>query len=411
MSKIEKLIQELCPDGVEYVTLGSIGTQFSGLRGKSKKDFQEGNAKFATYTDIFNYFKFAKATGLVQINSGENQTELQKGDILFTASSENADEVAMTSVVTADLSEPTYMNSFCFGIRPNDSEQFSPDFLAHFLRSSRMRQELSRCANGVTRYNVSKPRLMKIKIPVPPLEVQQEIVRVLDLFTSLEAELEARRLQYEHYRNQIIEELKADSEMVPFSKLGRWMGGKTPSKKEPKYWIDGEIPWVSPKDMGSQEITSSLDLLNQVVLEENVLKKVPENSLLFVVRSSILAKRLPVAITRTITTINQDLRALVPSQELNAEYLFHATNAVSSDILRRAMKSGGSVNSIEVPKLMKIQIPIPSREKQDEIALRLNSFTRYISDISSGLPAEIEARRQQYEYYRDKLVTFKEKTA
>ena len=114
----------------------------------------------------------------------------------------------MSSVVTSKLVDAVYLNSFCFGFRPNDLSLFDAGYLKYIFRSSAVRKQIIQTANGVTRFNISKKLFGRIEIPVPPLPVQEEIVRILDSFSSLEAELEAeleaRRKQYAHYRDQLL---------------------------------------------------------------------------------------------------------------------------------------------------------------------------------------------------------------
>ncbi|HON97151.1 MAG TPA: restriction endonuclease subunit S, partial [Bacteroidales bacterium] len=210
MNKIEQLIQQYCPDGVEFKKLGELGVFYGGLNGKSKNDFYGGNAKFVTYMNVFsNIAVNTNIDTFVKIDENENQNKIELGDVLFTGSSETPDECGMSSVLTEMITEPLYLNSFCFGFRLHDKKMFLPDFLKYLFRDSSIRKQIGQTASGVTRFNVSKKRFAKIIIPIPPLPVQQEIVNILDKFTELEiqleaeleAELEARKKQYEYYRN------------------------------------------------------------------------------------------------------------------------------------------------------------------------------------------------------------------
>lgn len=209
MSHIDKLIAKLCAKGVEFKSLGEVGTIFGGLTGKSKADFANGNARFVSYLNVFNNIAVnVEANDFVKIAAGERQRTLKRGDILFTGSSETPDEVGMSSVVTSDVSKPLYLNSFCIGYRLNDPKILDPEFSKYLFRSEEVRKQLVRTASGVTRFNVSKARLAKVCISTPPIEIQREIVKVLDTFTGLEAvleaELEARRKQYKHYRDSLL---------------------------------------------------------------------------------------------------------------------------------------------------------------------------------------------------------------
>lgn len=195
------------------VALGELGSFFGGLTGKSKADFTDGNARFVTYMNVLT--NIAVRTDLdyfVRVAPGERQRTLAYGDILFTGSSESAAEAGMTSVVTTRLSEPLYLNSFCIGFRPRDLDIIDPEFAKHLFRSSSMRTQIIKTANGVTRFNVSKERLAKIEVPLPSRGEQRRVGRVLDslealttnLGVGLPAELLARRKQYEHYRDRLL---------------------------------------------------------------------------------------------------------------------------------------------------------------------------------------------------------------
>ena len=209
MSRLEELIKNLCPDGVEYKTLGELGEFYGGLSGKTKEDFKDGNAKFITYMNVYtNPALKINVTDTVKGAPGEKQNCVQYGDVLFTGSSETPDECGMSSVLTEKTEEMIYLNSFCFGYRFENLNKFNPGFLKHVFRSHELRKQIGRTASGVTRFNVSKEKMRKVKIPVPPLEVQDEIVRILDNFTNLTAELTAeldsRKKQYEYYRDSLL---------------------------------------------------------------------------------------------------------------------------------------------------------------------------------------------------------------
>jgi len=209
MNNVEKLIAQHCPEGIEFRKLGEIGDFYGGLTGKSKNDFQGGNAKFVTYMNVFS--NIATKTDInifVRIGENENQNRVEYGDVLFTGSSETPDECGMSSVLTEKITEPLYLNSFCFGLRFRDKDLFLPDFLKYLFRDENIRKQIGQTASGVTRFNISKKRFAKVIIPIPPIPVQQEIVNILDKFTQLdaelEAELEARRKQYEYYRGKLL---------------------------------------------------------------------------------------------------------------------------------------------------------------------------------------------------------------
>ena len=118
LSKLEQLIEELCPDGVEYKSLGELGFFYGGLSGKSKDDFNNGSAKFITYMNVFSNLELKlDVMDTVKISSNEKQNTLQYGDVIFTGSSETSDACGMSSVLTIKSDEELYLNSFCFIFR------------------------------------------------------------------------------------------------------------------------------------------------------------------------------------------------------------------------------------------------------------------------------------------------------
>ena len=141
--------------GYKQLTLGECGCFYSGLNGKSKADFENGGARYITYMNVYSHI----ATQLeiddrVRVLPDERQNFIQKGDVLFTGSSETPEECGMSSVVTSDLSERIYLNSFCFGFRFNDKSFYLPDFAKFLFRSTVLRRQIVKTASGVTRYNV-----------------------------------------------------------------------------------------------------------------------------------------------------------------------------------------------------------------------------------------------------------------
>jgi len=172
MNKIEKLMTELCPKGVEFKKLSDLGYFYGGLTGKDKNDFSDGNAKFITYMNVFsNIAVRLDITNFVKVGENENQNRVELGDILFTGSSETPEECGMSSVLTIHTNEPLYLNSFCFGFRLNDKTLFLPDFLKYLFRGEELRRQIVKTASGVTRFNVSKKRMEKVLVPVPPIEI------------------------------------------------------------------------------------------------------------------------------------------------------------------------------------------------------------------------------------------------
>ncbi len=135
----------------------------------------------------------------------------------------------------------------------------------------------------------------------------------------------------------------------------------------------------------------------------------PKDCIAIVTRSGILKHTFPIAFIPFETTVNQDIKILVPQTGVLPKYVFFAMKAYSEDIRTKAKKQGGTVDSLEFQKVLDFEIPLPNLEEQRCIVSVIEKLDTLCDDIFTGLPAEIAARQKQYEYYRDKLLTFKEK--
>lgn len=158
-------------DAWEQRKLGEVGETYTGLSGKSKDDFGHGSGKFITYMNVFsNPVASSNMTEAIEIDDRQNKVRF--GDVLFTTSSETPNEVGMSSV-WLENAENTYLNSFCFGYRP--TAEYNSYYLAYMLRSSSMRKKITFLAQGISRYNISKNKMMDIEMPIPSIDEQRQI--------------------------------------------------------------------------------------------------------------------------------------------------------------------------------------------------------------------------------------------
>lgn len=163
----------------ESKKLNEIGQSFNGLVGKSKEDFGEGEA-YITYKQIFDHRKInLNNINFVNISPNDTQNMVKKGDIFFTTSSETANEVAYCSVILDDFEFPLYLNSFCFGYRPNSTKIFNSAYASFYFRSNIFRNKIKHLAQGSTRFNISKIAFMNVLIHLPMLEEQTKIANFL----------------------------------------------------------------------------------------------------------------------------------------------------------------------------------------------------------------------------------------
>ncbi|NBI33434.1 restriction endonuclease subunit S, partial [Enterorhabdus sp. P55] len=165
----------------EQRKLGDYGVTYGGLSGKTKEDFGHGDASFVPYTNVFdNPITDVERLESVEIDSRQNRVKF--GDVLFTVSSETPEEVGMSSVWLADRPN-VYLNSFCFGYRQKGI--FEPYYLAYMLRSQSVRSSLALLAQGISRFNISKKRVMELEVPCPRIEEQKQIGALFQKLDSL----------------------------------------------------------------------------------------------------------------------------------------------------------------------------------------------------------------------------------
>lgn len=411
MKSIDELIAEFCPDGVEYKPLRELGDFYGGLTGKCKDDFGNGNAKFISYMNVYsNPATNLEVSDMVRIGQNEKQNQIQYGDVLFTGSSETPEECAMSSVVTTDITEPIYLNSFCFGFRLFDKSLYYPGFLKHLLRGEATRKQLHKTASVVTRFNVSKQRMASVIIPRPCIEIQREIVRILDGFTGLidelEAELAARRKQYEQYRDRVLESDIGTYKKVTVSDVCKNIcSGGTPTAGNGKFY-NGNIPWLRTQEVDWRDIVKTSLTITEEGLSNSSAKWIPANCVIVAMYGATAGK---VAINRIPLTTNQACCNLEIDENV-AEYKF-VFYWLSYRYAQLKKLGQGTQSNINAAIVKKFPINLPSLQEQKRIVEILDKFDALCNDETAGLAAEISARKKQYEYYRDKLLTFKRKAS
>ena len=421
MSKLEKLIQQYCPDGVEWKALYSITKQFSGMTGVSNKWAEEGNCVFIDYNNVYNHTSVDTTALKKATVKSLKQNRLKKGDILFTSASETPDECALSSVIEKDLPDGVFLDDHLFGLRLLDeySSVISPSYLKYAFRSEQFRFQIKKVVRGATRHYVSKVDFMKLEIPVPPLPVQEEIVRILDAFTELQAKLQAelqkRKQQYNYYLDNLLNFKninrggQAEARWMKMSEVFEIRNGYTPSKAKKEFWEGGTIPWFRMEDIRQ----------NGRILSDSILHITPKGVKgkgLFKANSIILATTATIgehALIIADSLANQQFTNLSIRKslenELSVKYVYYYFFVI--DEWCKANTNVSNFASVDMSKFYNLLIPIPSLAEQNRIVAILDRFDTLTNDLTSGLPAEMEKRRQQYEFYRDKLLTFKRKEA
>lgn len=404
---LEKLL-----DGaeVEWKTLDEISSIYGGLTGKGKADFENGNALYVPYKNIFNNIEVDfNSLETVNVSNDEKQYTIKYGDVLFTGSSETAEEAGMSSAVTTKTEQKIYLNSFSFGLRFNDDVELLPEFSKFLFRTLSIRKEIVKSASGVTRFNISKARFKKIKIPIPPLSVQTEIVRILDALTALTSELTSeltlRRKQYEYYREKLLseEELgkvgfkwKTLEELVENTQNIRWKN----NTKTYRY-ID-----LTSVDRENNNITGTTEI-NALNAPSRAQKIVKENDVIFATtrptqqRVALISKEFSDEIASTgYCVLRAKTNIVLP------KWLFYFLSTINFKNYVEENQSGSAYPAISDSKVKEFRIPIPEVTIQQSIIEKLDKFYSLTNSLLHGLPKEINNRTKQYSYYQKELLNF-----
>lgn len=405
MSRIDELLAEFAPQGVSLRSLGELG-EFVRGNGLQKSDLLEVGFPAIHYGQIHTYYGIwtDASKSFTAPDLAAKLRHAHHGDLIIATTSEDDAAVAKATAWLGNTDVAVSGDAYIY------RHSLDPKFVSYFFASDRFQEQKARFVTGTKVRRISSDALSKIRIPVPPPEVQAEIVRILDQFTQLEAELEAeleaRRQQYAYYRRVMLRRVAAEN--VTLASLGKWQGGITPSKGDSRYWANGDIPWLASMDISDESTDEIRGRVTEVALRETSLKIVPAPSVAVVMRSNILRRRLPIGFVKVDTTLNQDMRALIPRDGVDAEYVYQVLRADSEEIRNQCVRTDGSMAAVNSRDFFAWEIPLPPIEEQGRIASELQSFDALVNNLSIGLPAELAARRQQYEYYRDKLMTFEE---
>lgn len=387
MNKIDELIKKYCPNGVEYRKIGDVA------------NYEQSSKYIVKCTDYNDDYKIPVLTaGQTFILGYTNETVG-----LYEASE------STPVIIFDDFTGSFKWVNFSFKVKSSAMKMITAKegilirYLFHLMGY------LNYTSNEHKRLWISI--YSELRVPVPSLEVQREIVRVLDSFTlltaELTAELTARKKQYDFYRDKLLTYNK-EYPMKALADLGKWTGGKTPTMAEKSFWEDGTIPWISSKDMKASTLSDTQDHITEKAVKEASMTVYPANSIAVVTRSGILKHTFPVAYVPFETTVNQDIKMLVVNEDILPRYAFHVIQGKGRDILAKTKKQGGTVDSLDFQKVLAYKVPIPSIEEQKKLVEVLDNFEAICTDLNIGLPAEIEVRQKQYEYYRDLLLTFAE---
>lgn len=409
MSRLDSMIQELCQDGVEYKTLDDLFVLKNGYTPSKKNDeyWHNGTVPWFRLEDI-------RTNGRVLSDAKQHVTSKAVKGSLFPA---NSIIVSTTATIGehALIESPFLINQqlTCVSVKEQFKAQINIKFVFYYFEI--LKEDLKRIASQSGNMPiVSLAKMKQLLMPLPPLEVQEEIVRLLDDFTAKTAELqtelnkeyEARKKQYEYYRDTLL----TKNEQIPRVKLCeiatslyRGAGIKRDQVTEKG------IPCVRYGEIYTTYDTCFSDCVSHTDVKYLASPKYFEHGdILFAITGESVED-----IAKSIAYLGHDKclaggDIVVMKHNQNPRYLTH----VLSTGMARAQKSKGKVKNkvvhSSVPSIEQIEIPLPSLDDQQKYADILDDFYLVLNKLQSELPAEIESRQKQYEYYRDKLLTFKE---
>ena len=393
MSKLDELIRELCPDGVESVPLWSVtiwDKKFSSV--DRKKQPKIINYSYLLASDLF----------ALQVDGGDVfllSTGEQTGWTTKELASENLREGEVVTIPWGKSRPVTdcikyYKGKFVTAdnriMTSNDTKKLNNKYLYYWIMSQGRVIDTFYRGSGIKHPDMAK--VLDMWIPIPPLEIQCEIVRILDNFTNLTAELTAeltaRKTQYNYYRNKLLSfDAQKSIRTAPLADIAEISTGSSNTDDAVE---DGIYPFY----VRSQEPLRK----NEYEFDEEAIITAGDGVGVGKVFHYANGKY----------ALHQRAYRIHPKDsELLGKYLYHYFVARFPGYIGKQMYQG-SVPSIRRPMLNKFEVVIPPLEVQEKIAKILDNFDAICADLNIGLPAEIEARQKQYEYYRDKLLTFAE---
>lgn len=414
MSRLAELIAQLCPDGVEYRALGDVGVFVRG-GGLQKADFVGTGMPCVHYGQIHTRFGISTSEAVTFVSETQfaRLKHADYGDLLIATTSEDDEAVGKATAWLGD-GEVAISGDMLY-YRHN----LEPKYVSYFFASSSFQEQKRPYLTGAKVRRIADKGLSRIRIPVPPVEVQREIVRILDQFTTLEAELEAeldaeleaRRTQYEHYRNHLLSyESLAARGPVEMVKLGAvsWISAGYGFPKSEQGHSSGEYPFYKVSDMnrpGNQVfLEGAANYLAGPDIRRLKIVPFPAGAIVFPKIGAAIATNKK-RILSCPSLVDNNVAVCVP-EGIDGKYLYYWF--LEQD-LRVVAHDSGAVPSIRKTDLEQLDVPVPSVAEQERIVEVLDRFNALVNDITSGLPAEIAARRAQYEHYRDRLLSFPEK--
>ncbi len=428
MHKIERLLQTLAPKGVEFKTLEEVFEIKNGYTpSKNNPEFWEkGTIPWFRMEDIRENGRILKdSIQHITPKALKNKKLFPKNSIIISTTA-TIGEHALLIVDSLANQQFTFLSK-----KANCGIALDMKFF--FYQCFLLGEWCKKNTNVSGFASVDMTAFKKYKFPIPPLEIQQEIVKILDAFTELNTELntelKARKKQYQYYQNMLLDfnginQNHKDAKTYPkrlksllqtlapkgvefktLEEVFEIKNGYTPSKNNPEFWEKGTIPWFRMEDIreNGRILKDSIQHITPKALKNK--KLFPKNSIIISTTATIGEHALLIV----DSLANQQFTFLSKKANcgiaLDMKFFFYQCFLLGEWCKKNTNVSGFA--SVDMTAFKKYKFPIPPLEIQQEIVKILDQFLALTTDLLAGIPAEIEARKKQYEYYREKLLSFK----
>lgn len=423
---------------LNIVTLGEIG-EFTRGNGLQKKDFLDEGNPVIHYGQIYTKYGFVVEEVLSYVSDEifSKLRKAQKNDILIATTSENVEDVGKSVVWLGD--EEIGYSGDMYSYRTQQNSKY----IAYYFQTNAFQRQKERKATGTKMIRIHADDMEKFEIPLPPLSLQNKIVKVLDKFQILLSdtkgllpeEIERRQKQYEYYREKLLtfDEVSDRFDSIRFitslyydilqeaativgidiedkveervlGDIGTIILGGTPKKTVNEYWENGSIPWMSSGEVNKKDVYFTDNYITEKGYKNSSATLVPKNSTVIALAGQGKTRGMVARIKIKLST-NQSLATIVPKEGIINDYLFYYLSS-QYEKLRSVSSGDGSRGGLNKEILGKYEILVPPLHVQQHVVSILDKFDTLVNDIKEGLPKEIEQRQQQYEYWRECLLNF-----
>ena len=407
-SRIDELIAEHCPEGVEFCELKKLTQRTTNIK------WADVDGDEFRYIDLTSVDRITHAIVETQTINGENapsraQQIVREGDVIFGTT---RPMLKRYTVIPAEYDGDICSTGYCV-LRPKQERVLS-NFVFHLLGTESFYAHVVANERGVSYPAISDSAVKAFRIPVPPLEVQREIVKVLDAFTQLEAELEtelkveldARRRQYRHYRDALFALGNQDVSWTTMAEVGEFFRGRRFTKDD--YAPDG-VECIHYGDIYTQYGVAATATVSHV-----------RSDMMPILRFAKWGDVVIAGVGETVEDVGKAVAWLGDGEvaihddcfafrhSLNPKFVSYYFQTTAFHAEKNKFVARAKVKRLSGESLGKLAIPVPPLAEQARIVAILDAFDALVNDLTSGLPAEIAARRRQYAHYRDRLLSFQE---